>query len=271
MAPMPSAAMVNETEATTSVAGTGGKRARRAEPAASLMPLALRGIDGPLPPQFSDPNLPAVIAGGFDYVYRSATKADVPGTQQSVRVPLRALSFPVTTFYEASPALMPVAYLKARVENKEGQAVLRGRANIFVEGTFISDGTLETTGPGGTLDLPLGADENIKLVRRVVPKSATEGVFSKKDVTVYEVTIEVANYKKSAVRVQLVDQLPKSQQPDVEVNYLNASAPPKDGPDADGLLRWEVNVAPGKTTTLTFKYQIKRPKDWQLQAGSGAR
>ena len=256
--------------AKVSVLGAAGgvsQRSRSGEQSPSFLPLALSDGTVATRPIFSDPNLPAVIAGGFDYVYRVATRTDVSSTNVKTKVPLRALSFPVTTFYEASPALMPVAFLKARVENREGQAVLRGRANIFVDGSFVSEGTLETTGPGGKLELPLGADENIKLVRRVVPATTTEGVFSKKDVTTYEVTIEVASFKKTAVKVEVIDQIPKTGQTDIEIAYLGSTPAQREGPDADGILRWEVTVAPGKTTKLVFKYQIKRPKDWQLQPG----
>jgi hypothetical protein len=250
-----------------SVASTGG-RFQSAEQAPALVPMALGGDDTPRAPTFADPNLPAMVAGGFDYVYRAATRADVPSTAERARVPLRAMTFPVTTFYEATPAIMPVAFLKARVENREEQPVLRGRANIFVDGAFVSEGALETTGPGGRLELPLGADENIKLQRRVVPSTASEGVFSKKDVTTYEVVIELSSFKKTAVRVEVTDQVPKTRQSDIEIAYLGATPPQKDGPDADGIVHWEVSLSPGNTSKIVFKYQIKRPKDWQLTSGS---
>ena len=35
-------------------------------------------------------------------------------------------------------------------------------------------------------------------------------------------------------------------------------------PDADGVVRWRVELAPGATQTFKLRYRITRPKDWQL-------
>ncbi len=88
------------------------------------------------PPRFSDPNLPAVVAGGLDYVYSCPTRATVPSTGKQLRVPLSADTFPVETFYETTPSLMKMAFLKAKVTNKGERPILKGPANVFVNREF---------------------------------------------------------------------------------------------------------------------------------------
>jgi hypothetical protein len=216
-------------------------------------------------PTFSDPTLPAVLAGGLDYVYPAASRFTVPGTANNLRVPLSAERHPVTVYYQATPSLAPNAYLAATVQNKGERPLLAGPASIFVGNDFAGDGALKTTGPGGKIELPLGADEDLKLLRKVIPETKTEGVFSKDDVTTYRTEIEVGNYKKRAVRVLVLDQVPKTNQEDVEVKLVSTSPQPKDPPNAEGLMRFELDVPAGQTKKIVFTYTVKRPSGWQLR------
>jgi hypothetical protein len=216
------------------------------------------------PPRFSDPNLPAVAAGGLDFVYKCPTKITVPSTGKRLRVPLAADTFPVETFYETTPSLMKMAFLKAKVTNKGQRPILKGPANVFVNREFTGQGTLKTTGSGGTIELPLGADENIRILRKVIPQTVTEGVFSKDDITTYTTVIEIGNYKKKSIRILVYDQVPKTRNEDIEIEMSKKSPKPSKGPDADGIMTWDLRIPAGKTRTIKFTYKIERPTNWQL-------
>ena len=160
---------------------------------------------------------------------------------------------------------MKTAFLTARLKNQGKTPVLAGPVNIFMAGDFAGQGRLETTGPGGEIDLPLGADEDIRLEHRIVPSSRTEGLFGKDDVTDYEVVLQVANYKKRDVEVELFDVLPKSVNEDIEVKLQSVSPKTVSGPDkAKGRMTWKLKVPAGKTKKITFVYRITRPENWQL-------
>jgi len=215
-------------------------------------------------PQFSDPDLPAMSAAGFEYVYRARTRMSVPSTNQSLRAPLGRSSYPVTAFYEASPALAKNAYLKATVKNPGPQPILQGPVTIFVNGGFAGDGRLQTTPAGGSLDLPFGADEDIELVYQVIPTTETTGVFGKDEVTTYRVVMELANYKKRKVQVVLREPLPRSRHEDIEVELVKTNVKPDDKDDGN-ILRWTVDIAAGRKQTVELVYRIRRPDGWQLQ------
>lgn len=216
-------------------------------------------------PAFGDPSLPAVLAGGLDYVYPAASRFTVPAGAERLRAPLAVDRYPVSVYYEATPSLSTTAYLRAAVENKGERPLLAGPVNIFVGDTFTGEGTLATTGPGGKIELPLGADEDLRIVRNVKPATRTEGVFSKDDVTTYTTEIQVGNYKPRAIRIFIVDQVPRSNQEDLEVKLLSATPSPKDPPNADGLMRFELQIPAGETRKITFSYDVARPAGWQLQ------
>jgi len=215
-------------------------------------------------PNFSDADLPAVSAAGFEYIYDAKTKMTVPSTNEALRAPLGRSGYPVTTFYEASPALAKNAFLKATVKNPGPQPILRGPVTIFVNGGFAGDGRLATTGAGGTLQLPFGADEDIKLVYKVLPETKSEGFLSKDEVTTYRVIMEVANYKKRPVTVVLREPLPRTQNEDITVEYVKASVKADDKDDSN-ILKWTVKIAAGRTQTVELVYKITRPDGWQLR------
>jgi len=261
MAPAPMApGRAMDVERTTSTS------ARRDQgPSTRAQRLAMRSGMTWSRPSLGDPLLPAVSAGGFDWVYDAPLPATVPSNASGLRVPLAVRTAPTSTFYEATPALATTAYLKATLKNGAKLPILAGPANIFVKGTFAGDAQLATTGPGGTVELPLGADEDIRLTRTVIPNTKRQGfVIGEEEVTEYAVKIEVGNYKKSAVTVRLVDVLPKTNVEKIKVELVSTTPSPQTPPDADGLLHWHIDVPAGATKSVTFTYRITRPKGWRL-------
>ncbi len=229
------------------------------------VPLALYDVSAPARgPALSNPYLPAVSAGGLDYVYQAPTKATIASSGKQVRIPLASQTFKATAFHEATPALATTAFLRARVRNDGKRPLLRGPATIFGDGELVGVGEIQTTGPGGDIEFPLGADQDVKLVRQVVPNTKTTGVIMKSEETTYDVQIQVANYKKQKVTVEIVDQIPRSRRDKVEIKLLGIQPAATGAPDADGVIRWRVDLAPGATQTLKLSYRITRPKDWQL-------
>jgi uncharacterized protein (TIGR02231 family) len=229
------------------------------------VPLALYdSAPGRTAPTFSDPMLPAVSGGGLDYVYQAPATAAVPSTGRQVRVPLAAQTFAAAAYHDATPALATTAFLRARVRNDGKRPLLRGPAAIFSDGELVGVGELQTTGPGGDIEFPLGADQDVRLVRQVVPATKTSGLIMKSDETVYDVQIQIGNYKKKKVTLELRDQVPRTSTDKVEVKLLGTDPAPLGPPDGEGVVRWRVELAPGATRTVRLRYQIVRPKGWQL-------
>jgi hypothetical protein len=270
-APMPEMAMQFEAsmaadagDVVTVAESTGRRASAQREEAVATTPLDLYSDEGAARARIADPTLPAALAGGLDFEYDAPTRVSIPSRAERLRVPLASRTYAATTFYEATPSLQPTAFLKATVENGTTLPILGGPANIFVGREFVGEGQLATTGPGGRIDLPLGADQDIRLVRTVVPATETQGVFNKEDVTTYTTTLEVANYKRREVIVRITDQLPKSDDEHIRVTLGAVEPAAEEKPDADGLLHWRVPLKAGATRTIRFTYTIRRPKDWRL-------
>ncbi len=215
-------------------------------------------------PRFGDRNLPAVLAGGLDYVWTAVTRASVPSDPETYAVPLSAERYPVTTRYEVAPALRPTAYLAASVRNTRSTPILAGPVDIFTGADYVGTGALQTTGSGGELQLPLGADEDIRIERRVVPKTRTEGLIGKEDITTYVTEIDVANDKRRAITIRVVEQWPLGGVVDDVSVKRGKTAPKPASVDEAGRMTFELEVPAGEVSTVRFEYTIRRPADWQL-------
>lgn len=214
--------------------------------------------------RFADPQLPAVLAGGLDYVWKAATRATVPSSPETHTVPLSARRYPVDTRYEVAPALRPTAYLAATVRNTRDTPILGGPVDIFVGADYVGTGALATTGPGGELQLPLGADEDIRVERRVLPETRTEGLIGKEDLTAYTTEIDIANDKRRAIAIRVVEQFPLDGLVE-DVTVKRGKAEPKPSAvDEAGRITFDLEVPPGQARTVRFRYTIRRPADWQL-------
>jgi len=215
--------------------------------------------------RLSDPSLPANLAGGLDIVYDAPSRTDVKSQASNLRVGFASRRFDVKTFYEATPALSKNAFLKARVKNDAGVPILAGPANVFVDGAFVGDARLATTDKGGFLEMPLGADPDIRLTHTVIPKTQSEGVlFGKKDVTDYEVTIEVGNYKKRQVVVYVTDVIPKTNNDKMQIEVKKMSPALHKKIDGEGKVLWRLKIAAGKTKTIKYRYRVIRPAGWKV-------
>lgn len=213
---------------------------------------------------YPNPNLPYALAKGMDYRWDAIGTFTIPANNTQIRIPLYSKTHKATSFYETTPALEEMAYLKASVNNSEEQAILQGSASIFLNKRYTSQSQLRTTERGGSLDLPLGADENIRIKRNITPQQRKEGLINQKETTDYSVKIEIGNYKDNPIQIRVFDVIPKTNNADIQVEQLESSHPLKSEPDANGVLYWDLDIPAGKTETVTLKYAITRPKNWKL-------
>ena len=80
-------------------------------------------------------------------------------------------------------------------------------------------------------------------------------------VLVYD--IYVKNNRDKAVNIEVQDQIPISQNDDIEVVIGEISGAKYD--EFTGKLRWNLKIEPGETVKLQLGYTIKYPKDKQIQ------
>ncbi|MCB1103603.1 MAG: mucoidy inhibitor MuiA family protein [Opitutaceae bacterium] len=196
--------------------------------------------------------------------FKIAVPATIASDNSVQKVPVTTVELNAALSYATTPKVHAAAFLNAKVFNNSDYPLLAGAMNVFLDGTFVATSHLTTTMPGEKFDLALGADEGIAIEHKRVKKFTEEtGVFSKDHRITYEYLITVQNNKRSTARVIVTDQVPVSRN---EKIVVKVQAPPEKEvkPDAEGLLKWTLDLKPGEKRELTVKFTVEHSSDVQV-------
>ena len=164
--------------------------------------------------------------------------------------------------YAVAPKLDKDAFLMARCTGWEEFNLLPGEANIFFEGTFVSKTFIDPNNIKDTLSVSMGRDKRI-VVKREKLKDLTSRKLvgtNKKESYAYEISLR--NTKAEAIKINIEDQIPVTQNSQIEVAVLE-TAGAKYNKD-NGKLIWELTLQPNENKKLVYKFDVKYPKDKQV-------
>ena len=235
---------------------------RSSGPSERRVPMSLSPPAAWVRPNFA-PNLPAAAGGGYDLSWPSLQRESVQSGKGARRVALFTQSWPVTTERKLYPALFSESFLVAELKNPAAWPLPAGSANLYVGADPAGTANLKLVSPGEKFTLPLGIDRALKPVRNVRVVDAEKGVFSKDDFSEYTVSIQLANPYRAPVAVRLYDQVPVTDDKEVEIALLETK-PAATHDKVRGHLEWRLSLPAGAKTEVSFKYTLKRPKGWKM-------
>ncbi|MEJ0032365.1 MAG: DUF4139 domain-containing protein [Bacteroidota bacterium] len=185
------------------------------------------------------------------YTVASASKATV--------VDIR--NYEMNSFYEyaVAPKLDTESFLLARGLGWEEFNLLPGEANIFFEGTFVGKSFIDPNNIKDTLSVSLGRDKRIVVKREKLKDLTSRKMIGGNQRENYAWEISVRNTKSEPVKVVVEDQLPVSQNTQIEVTPGDLGGAKRDL--NTGKLTWELNLQPNETKKVSYKYEVKYPKD----------
>ena len=161
--------------------------------------------------------------------------------------------------YSTTPKLDQDAFLLARATGWEEFSLLPGEANVFFEGTFVGKSFIDPNVIKDTLSVSLGRDKRIVVKREKVKDFTTRRTIGSNIRESFAWEVSVRNTKNEAVKILVEDQVPVSQNSQIEVTVLDVAGA-KYNKDT-GKLVWEMNLQPNETKKVVFKYEVKYPKD----------
>jgi uncharacterized protein (TIGR02231 family) len=164
--------------------------------------------------------------------------------------------------YSVVPKLNVDAFLMAKATGWEEYSLLPGEANIFFEGTFVGNSFIDPNNVKDTLALSLGRDKRIVVKREKLKDLTSRSVMGNLKKENYTWEISIRNTKTEAIRIQVDDQVPVSQNTQIEVTVLDAGGANYN--KQSGKLSWNLDIKPGETRKLMYKYEVKYPKDKQV-------
>lgn len=187
------------------------------------------------------------------------TRIKVVANNQPQRVDLLENTLQGTFEHFTIPKLEEEAFLISKITGWEGLNLLIGTGNIYFEGTYLGQTTIDPTITTDTLVISLGRDKGVVVQKEKLTEFCTTNFSGskKRGVLVYEITIR--NTKKEAINILIEDQIPLSFNKEITVEAIELSEALYDA--ETGKLSWQKNIPAGTTIKIRISYEVKYPKD----------
>ncbi len=196
--------------------------------------------------------------------FEVTSKQSIPTDGQYHLVDLKDYEVDAEYDYHTVPKLDEGAFLLAKITDWGNLNLLAGNANIFFDDTYIGQSYINPVTTADTLLLSFGRDEQIKVKRMELNDLSETNFLGNKKTETKTYEISVRNNKGTTAHIEILDQIPISQNEDIEVKLLE-----KDGAEYTeryGKLLWRLDVPAGQTKKIKLQYSVKYPKS-KLVAG----
>jgi len=181
--------------------------------------------------------------------------------EEPARVVIARSSYAAAMSYITIPKLSAFVYLQGKIVNEGLAPLLAGQAMVYVDGDYVGKTAIKPLAPGESADLSLGIDEGLKVKRELVKKyERNKGTLSKKQEMEYDYRIVIENFKKQAVKVKVVDQLPRPLQEEIELGDVKLSPPPEEWDKDKQQVSWTLEIKPGGKSELLLHFTVSSPR-----------
>jgi len=204
---------------------------------------------------------------GDTVVYNYPEPVTVATGAEDLRLALDSLSFSPVVEAVAVPRLDKTAFVMASFTNASDEPLLPGQAMLFREGVLVGSTWLDVIAPGVETDVGFGALETLR-VKREMPKRAEgeTGVFTSANQQSESAVITIENTGDQAWPVRILDQVPYSEQEDLEIEVSASPEPSETDVEGQrGILAWEFELAAGGKQTITLEQVLTWPEGMILR------
>ena len=183
---------------------------------------------------------------------------DIPSGGQPQLVDIARHEVPANYRHFAIPKLDTDAFLVAQLVDWEKYNLLNGKANVYFQGTYVGETQLITQNTNDTLNVSLGRDKKVIVKRERLNEFSSKRFIGSniRETVTYRITVR--NTKPDAVKLTLEDQVPLSQNSDIEVSVEETSGAKYNS--ESGKLTWDVNLKPNENRTFDIRFEVKYPK-----------
>ncbi len=203
--------------------------------------------------------------GGFQVTFKIPGRVSLGASEGAKSLRVSSATIAPDLAVRAVPVLDPTAFLEASFKQTEDAPLLPGRVAIYRDGVFVGRGQMAAAGKDETVRLGFGADDKIKIERTAVKRNeGSAGLIvttSKTDERSFKTTIR--NGHDFPIKIAIEDQLPVSENEDIQVEMLSSSTPPTTTNlrDKRGVLEWAFEAKAGEVRDIGFAWRVRWPKD----------
>jgi uncharacterized protein (TIGR02231 family) len=221
--------------------------------------------NGPIDKDRVDEQQAEANVGGFQVMFRIPGRVSVNANEGAKNLRISTASIAPDLVVRSVPVIDPTAFLEASFIQNEDAPLLPGRISIYRDSVFVGRSQMTAASKEEKVRLGFGADDKIKVVRSVLKRNeGSTGLIvttGKTDERAFKTTVR--NGHDFPIRIAIEDQLPVSENEDIQVEMLPATTPPTTTNlrDRRGILEWAFEAAPSEVKDINFAWRIRWPKD----------
>jgi uncharacterized protein (TIGR02231 family) len=206
-----------------------------------------------------------VELGAFQTTFRIPGRVSVGASEGAKSLRISTATIAPDLVIRSAPVLDPTAFLEASFKQSEDAPLLPGRVAIYRDGMFVGRGKMAAASKDETIRLGFGADDKVKIERAVVKRNeGSAGLIvttSKTDERSFKTGVR--NGHDFPIKVAIEDQLPVSENEEIQVEMLPSATPPTatNVRDRRGVLEWAFEAKPGEVRDIAFGWRVRWPKD----------
>ena len=224
-----------------------------------------KSLDQPAEREKADEQQAVAEVGGFQVVFKIPGRVSVGASEGAKNLRVSTATIAPDLAVRSVPVIDPTAFLEASFTQNEEAPLLPGRIAIYRDGVFVGRGHMTAAGKDETVRLGFGADDKVKIERSVVKRNeGSAGLIvttSKTDERAFKTVVR--NGHDFPIRIAIEDQLPVSENEEIQVEMLPSTTPPTatNLRDRRGVLEWAFEAKPNEVRDIGFAWRVRWPKD----------
>lgn len=195
--------------------------------------------------------------------YRITTPFNVKSGGGSQMLEVQTHELPATFTWYSVPKIDQDAYLVAMITGWEEHVILAGETGIFFENAFVGETMINPMLTDDTLKVSMGTDRGVVLERNREEDFASRGILGRRTTETVAWEIEIRNNKNRTINLEIRDQIPVSTDENIEITLDERSGAQYE--QSSGMLTWRLELEPGQSQTLPFRYSVKYPSDKKIR------
>jgi uncharacterized protein (TIGR02231 family) len=210
---------------------------------------------------------------GVSVMYRLDGKLTMPSRSDQQMLNIATIKTKADYTLVAAPLLTDHVYLQAEILNDSDTILLPGTSSMYRNGEFVGKGSMSLVTMGQKFIAGFGVDSQIKVAREFTDKKVETLWGNRVDEQSYRIAIN--NYKNTPVKLRLLDRVPYTKNPNIEI--LTTAMSHKLIADNEylriekdkGILRWDLQLKPNSTdakaTVVEYSYSLKYDNDMTIR------
>jgi uncharacterized protein (TIGR02231 family) len=204
-----------------------------------------------------------VTESQMNILYELKYNQNIVSQEKEQYVILDKKQIDATYRYHTVPKLSNQVFLMAFVKNWQNLNLISGEANIYFEDNYIGKTAITSNYIKDEFPISLGSDERIVVKRTKLEDKTSHKTY---DPTIWETEkyqINIRNNTKESIDLEILDQVPISENSKILVKATEVNGGNYD--DKTGSILWNRTIGSGGSEKINFSYEIKYPKDLQIQ------